>query len=52
MNGLNLTSKFDDVNAGYSTIGAPEVGGAFAAANSGTLNAPTIGLDNNATLDL
>ncbi len=50
MNGI--TSIFSDVNQGYSTIGAPAVGGAFAAANSGTLNAPTIGYDNNATLEL
>lgn len=48
----NLTVAFSDVNAGYSTISAPELGGAFAAANTGTLNAPTIGLENNASLDL
>lgn len=50
MNGI--TSVFSDVNQGFSTMSAPELGGAFAAANSGTLNAPTMGLDNNATLDM
>ena len=43
MNGLTLNSKFSDVNAGYSTMNAPEVAIAFAASNSGTLNAQ---LDN------
>ena len=48
----NITSIFSDVNSGFSTMGAPEVGGAFAAANSGTLNAPTIGIDLNNTLEI
>lgn len=50
MNGI--TSIFSDVNEGYSTNGAPEVGGAFAAANSGILNTPAPGLGIDTTLDL
>mgnify|MGYP003672058370 CR=1 FL=1 len=50
MNGI--TSIFSDVNKGFSTMGAPELGGAFAHANSGALNTPVLGYDNNATLEI
>ena len=51
MNGINLTSKFDDVNAGYSTMSAPELGGAFAGANSASITMASPALDNTNTFD-
>jgi len=47
-----MNEIFNQSSQGFSPLSAPELGGAFAAANSTTFDNPNIGLDNNAHLDM